>query len=1110
MQVEAWEEEVMIPSYGVGEPEKNPAFLEKRVYQGSSGEVYPYPIIEKIYDEKREKEWQTVFIENKYIKVMIIPELGGRIQMAYDKIKDRHFAYYNQVIKPALVGLLGPWISGGIEFNWPQHHRPTTFKPTEYEIEESKEGAKTVWCSEVERLFRTKGMVGFTLYPDKAYIELNVKLYNRTDRPQTFLWWANPAVSVNEEWRAVFPPDVNAVFDHGKRDVSEFPIAKGSYYKVDYSEGVDISKYKNLPVPTSYMVAHSDYDFVGGYNNKEDGGILHIADHHISPGKKLWTWGNSDFGKAWERNLTDEDGPYVELMCGVYTDNQPDFSWLTPFEEKSFQQYFLPYRDIKGVKNANKDLLLNLEFEDEHARINIYPTSEQEDLTVILKNSQEVVFNQVISVSPENIYEKTVEIEAGPDPQDYILTIKNKQGEQILSYQPESNQVDEFPEPAETPGEPKEIETNERLYLIGLHLEQYHHATYLPEDYYKEALRRDPADVRCNNAMGMLCFRRGRLQKAESYFRTAIERSTDLNPNPYNGEPYYNLGQVLKYQGKLDQAYGNLYKACWNSEFKAPGHFALAQISCWRDNFQKALQHIDKSLQNNTENHKALHLKIAILRKLEHTEAALSLIKDALKKDRFNFGARFEKILLNNDEQDIDKFIDLIGEARVHNYIEYSLDYAKAGLFQAAEQLLDLYLENAEEDIYPMVYYFKGWYNSQNGEDEAAQQFYSQAKQCSPDYCCPNRLEEMLSLKSALEYQPQDSKALYYLGNYYYGAKQYDIAREYWEESKQIKSDFPTVRRNLSLAYFNKEKEEQKAVQELEAAFELDQTDARVLMELDQLYKRLNYDYEDRLKFLESNLECVLERDDLYLSRVTLYNYLDLPAQALELLQDRKFHPWEGGEGKVKGQYELAHVRLAQKRFSEEQYEKALDHLRETEDYPNNLGEGKLPIEKDNDIYFWKGCVYEQLQEDNKAKEAWQKATEGEFELSRAMYYNDQGADTIFYQGLAHRKLGQEKEAEKYFDSLVDYGKKHINDEVKIDYFAVSLPDLMIWDDDQTKRNRVHCLYLMGLGYLGYKNYHKAEDKFNTVLELNRYHQGALIHNNLISNKNNILKSIVS
>lgn len=279
-----WEEQVVIPTYEIGEADKNPIFLDKRVYQGSSGKIYPYPTVEKISDEPADKVYQAVFLENEYIRVMILPELGGRIQRAYDKTNGYDFVYYNHVIKPALVGLCGPWISGGIEFNWPQHHRPTTFMPVDYQLAENGDGSCTLMVNDVDQMYGTKGIAAFTLYPGKAYIEIRGQLYNRTPMDQTFLWWANPAVPVNDYTQSIFPPDVHAVMDHGKRDVSRFPIATGVYYKHDYSEGVDISRYKNIPVPTSYMAEKSKYDFVGGYDYRERAGILHVADHHVSPG----------------------------------------------------------------------------------------------------------------------------------------------------------------------------------------------------------------------------------------------------------------------------------------------------------------------------------------------------------------------------------------------------------------------------------------------------------------------------------------------------------------------------------------------------------------------------------------------------------------------------------------------------------------------------------------------------------------------------------------------------------------------------------------------------------------------------------------------------------
>src|SRR5215813_2758608 len=274
--VKAWCQPVVIPTYLPLSPDNNPMFLEKRVYQGSSGRVYPLPFTDRISNEAREHSWQAVHIENEFVRVMVLPEIGGRIHAGLDKTNQYDFFYRQNVIKPALVGLLGPWISGGVEFNWPQHHRPSTYMPAQHAIERSEDGSVTVWLSEHEPMQRMKGMVGICLHPGKSYIEAKVRLYNRTPFAQTFLWWANVGIRVHDQYQAFFPPDVNYIADHAKRAVSSFPIARNFYYGVDYRKGVDISWYKNIPVPTSYMVTESNYDFFGGYDYKKNAGVVHF------------------------------------------------------------------------------------------------------------------------------------------------------------------------------------------------------------------------------------------------------------------------------------------------------------------------------------------------------------------------------------------------------------------------------------------------------------------------------------------------------------------------------------------------------------------------------------------------------------------------------------------------------------------------------------------------------------------------------------------------------------------------------------------------------------------------------------------------------------------
>lgn len=1091
--VKVWEEEVLLPTYGIGKPEKNPMFLEKRVYQGSSGVVYPYPVIEKIEDTCEEKSYHAVYLENEYLKVMILPELGGRVQMAYDKIKQRHFIYYNHVIKPALVGLTGPWISGGIEFNWPQHHRPSTFLPIDYSIEKCEDGSVIVWVSERERMFHQKGMAGFTLRPGRAVLEIQGKVYNPTPVPQTFLWWANPAVSVNDAYQSVFPADVNAVFDHGKRDVSRYPIATGTYYKMDYSAGVDISRYKNIPVPTSYMAIRSKYNFVGGYENDTRAGVLHVANHHISPGKKQWTWGNSDFGQAWDRNLTDSDGPYIELMTGVYTDNQPDFTWLQPYEEKTFTQYFMPYRELGVVKNASADLLMNIEPDGQASRLKIFATSVQKNLRIRIRKEDTVLFEQTADVTPEELFEIQVPISGY---EGIRISICNENGKCLLSWEPEPDAIREVPEPAKPALDPQDIRTTEQLYLTGLHLEQYRHATYAATDYYTEALLRDPSDVRNNNAMGLWLIRKGQFAKAEPYLRRAVKTLTEKNPNPYDGEPLYNLGLSLKYQNKTEEAYEFFYKSCWNAAWQDAGYYSLAQLSTGKRDWENALYEIDKSLLRNWHNLRGRHLKATILRHLGRTDEAFAWIGESLKIDRFNFGCSFEQYLLTGEENLLTELATRMRND-AHNYEELALDYASAGCWEEALKVAEWAISLGVSGQ-TLLHYYKSWFLLRMGQEAEARRAFEVAEQQSPDYCFPNTLEAILALQSVIDFAEKTPNAYYYLGNLWYDKRQYTEAIACWEAAARLTDQNPTLLRNLSLAYFNKLDRQEEALQLLEKAFALDTSDARILMELDQLYKRLNHPHAERLAFLETHRDVVDTRDDLYLEYVTLLNSLGRYDEAIALIDVRKFHPWEGGEGKVPAQYQLARVEIVKQFLQDQKYEAALERIEECYFYPHNLGEGKLYGAQENDFNYYKGILLETTGHVEAATACFLAASTGSSQPAAAMYYNDQKPDKIFYQGLALRRLGREEEARGRFNRLIEFGEKHLFDTFKMDYFAVSLPDLLIWDDDMDKKNRIHCNYLMGLGHLGLGNIEKAKTYLDIAATMDNNHQGVQVHRKMI------------
>ncbi|MDE7396540.1 MAG: tetratricopeptide repeat protein, partial [Muribaculum sp.] len=696
----------------------------------------------------------------------------------------------------------------------------------------------------------------------------------------------------------------------------------------------------------------------------------------------------------------------------------------------------------------------------------------------------ESFFSAALTLSPEEVFERRIEVGEVPFNNINVAIIKN--GKTALTWHAEPDVVRPIPDAAEAAAMPGEIKTVEQLFLTGQHLEQYRHATYSPLDYYEEALRRDPDDVRCNNAMGLWYIRKGRFDIAEKYLQKAVKVITRRNPNPYDGEPIYNLGLALKYQGRIDEAYDRFYKSTWNGAWQDAGYFACAQISTMRDNLDDALHEADRSLIRNWHNHKARALKATILRKLGRIDEAKALIAESLEIDPFNYGAMFESYL--NGDSDALALMKSLMRRDANNYDEIALDYVAAGCYEEALALWKIAAE--EEAVTPMTWYYSGWASLLAGKNSDASVAFAKGRAADPRYCFPNRLEAILALNAAMAVDPTDPRAPYFLGNLYYDKRQYTPATQLWERSATLDPEFPTVWRNLSLAYFNKQNDTQKAIEAIERAFSLDISDARILMELDQLYKRVGRPHTDRLALLRKYPGLVAQRDDLVLEEITLLNQTGHYEDAMKKLDAHIFHPWEGGEGKVPAQYQIARVELAKRALVDKRYEDAVRLLNECLVYPHHLGEGKLHGAQENDFLYFLGLAYQGMGDIEKARQCWEKATEGPSEPAAALYYNDAKPDKIFYQGLALRALGRENEARGRFNRLLNFGQQNIFEPCVMDYFAVSLPDLQIWDGDLQQRNTIHCNYMMALGHIGLGNMEKGISLLDEVSALDPNHDG--------------------
>jgi tetratricopeptide (TPR) repeat protein len=332
------------------------------------------------------------------------------------------------------------------------------------------------------------------------------------------------------------------------------------------------------------------------------------------------------------------------------------------------------------------------------------------------------------------------------------------------------------------------------------------------------------------------------------------------------------------------------------------------------------------------------------------------------------------------------------------------------------------------------------------------------------------------------------------VGNFWYAHRRYEEAIECWERAAKLDPSFATVHRNLGLAYMNKRHDPARARACYERAFSLDLTDARVLFELDQLDKHLKRSPAERLARLERYAPLVEQRDDLTVERVMLLNLSGRCDEALAILLQHTFHPWEGGEGKVTAQYIVSRLELAKRHLKAQDYKAALDELEAALVYPLNLGEGKLAGMRDNHLYFFLAEAWMGLNDRERARVHYKQASFGSMDPASPMYYNDQPPDMIFYQGMAHLALGAQAQARIIFERLISYGQEHVNDAVKMDYFAVSLPDFVVFDADLNQRSRIHCHYMMALGELGMGSGESAAQDFERVLVEQPDHVGATLH----------------
>ena len=1022
---------LVIPTYPEPKAEDLPMFAENRVHQRTSGNPYPNKVVLKVNrDQKIDKEYEVIVLENELLKIEILPEIGGRIYSALDKTTGYDFFYKQHVIKPALIGVLGSWISGGVEFNWPFHHRASGFMPCDYKLETLPDGSAVCHLSEHDPIDRMKGMVSIILRPGEKRFETRMRLYNRTDTAHSFLWWENAAVPVHEKYQIFFPQDVRYVNFHYLKSRITYPVAgDGIFNGIPMEEARDISWHKNTVPATSYFASASDYDFFGGYDHAKECGVVHIGDHHLSPGKKMFTWGYCQLAKSWENALTDTDGQYAELMAGSYSDNQPNFSWLEPYETKEFSQYWYPISKVGAPTFANLDI--SFKIDRENGTLRIQSTATHKNVKITLTDKDNTVFETLGDLTPE----ECKEFKIGVLPE-YVTVSVLADGETLAVY--EEKNFDKFNMPDVIQDMPIAANMNsaQELYLSGVHVAQYRDPAVQSDSYWKQALKRDINHIPSLIAMAKYEYVRYASESAREYAKRAVKNVCLFNERVQSGEVYYVYAQILEALGEYKRAYDYYYKAAWAADSVGKAMTRIAMLDIRNKDYKAALKHTDTALDYGRNNSLAKAARVIAMKALKLDES--EMINEELTADPLDHYMRYLS--------DTEDFYGLMDSNPLETCLDIAFDFDTMGLYEENVNLLDGLLKAKPEVSQPMIHYAIGYYKYLCGMDGVED--YKKGSTAKIGATFPMRKEEIRILEDVIS-KTNDKKAKMLLGCLLYNKRHYEKAAKLWEQC----DDCISVR-NLAVAYFSHLNRGDEALELMKKALELSPESEELIYETVVLMDKLGTEPTEKIKFLNSHN---ITRDDCFTELAKAYNQVLQPEKAIETLMSHSFVPCEGGEHAIADQYLFAHLVIGRNALKNGNVSDALEAFRKGQILPQSLGAGLWNHCKLVPLKYFEAVCLEKLSEKTRADEIFTYIATIGIEYFSNMHLKE----LPYYQARSWQHLGEEIKAQRL---ITKYRREWSEiDKVSDNGFFGTTPFFISFTDNPKQLRRAQHCYLNAL-----------------------------------------------
>ncbi|MDZ4859441.1 MAG: DUF5107 domain-containing protein [Candidatus Hydrogenedentes bacterium] len=952
-----------LPTYIIHGSEPNPKFY---AYEGSI--IYPYAMQDDLGEERVDRDYQTVTIENEYLKVICLPHIGGRIHSVLDKTTGEEMFHRNDVIKPGLIAMRGAWISGGIEWNrGPQGHTVTSFAPVNVTSQKHADGSASLVIGYTEKNFRTRWNVRLTLHPGKAYLHETIRLDNPNDGVYSYYFWNNTAFPCKPGTRFIYPMTLGQ--DHNGAAFFSWPI----------HDGKDLTWLKNYDEPTSVFAYQCAFDFFGAYDTGDDRGIVQFGDHRVLTGKKAWTWGQSGDGIASQRSLHDDDSQYIEVQSGPLQ-TQADFGLLGPHQRIAWQEWWYPVHGLgDGFEYATQDVAINTRRTANSLEMRAISTGEFPGAVIsirVLTAKAGPGTIETIDLSPMSAVTVVAPVADGEKAE---IEVRSADGALLAAYvSPLDIPVRAPPAPLQPPSADP---TAEELYLQGV----AHEERIEPDGAraaYEACIARDAGYARAHTALARLGLERAEYASAAAHARAAATRDAGLGLAWY----YLSLALMELPENERDgDPMDAAYRAVNTIECAALGHDLAGRIHMRAGEYASAIREFAGAVFLDPGDIRAREHLMTAQYASGDLPTAQAAARAMLESDPLNTVARAILGLDRpGDLYDFGKFMrENSGE------IDLAFYFADLGLYADALRLLDeVYSEHvpntigvlyhgdfADVRMRPLQRYLLGWLAHKAGDDQKSESYLAMGKVLDPEYAFPANTGYVKVLDYAVGSDPSDANALLFRGNLRAWLSDLPGAVADWEASSAQPNASSIAFHNLAMHAWKKDGD-------LDEAYELFQR-AIALRPHDQT---LYYDSATVLIAARKRADAITlingmpldhpRRNDLTVLLAQAYNDEKRYGDAISLLTETEFSNWEMNTATWNA-FHHAHVERGKLRFDAKDYENALKDFAMALTYPEHLGVGRSARPQESEARFWEGKALAALGRTDEARAAWTEGATG-------------------------------------------------------------------------------------------------------------------------------------